>query len=143
MILPQPWSEIGQTNEEIERALYAEVAASLRPQGYQVVIKPHPRERPGKYATLTAAAGIEVWTQPVPVETLFADLRSGDLVLGHNTTSLLTAAALSPATPRTLGDLLIDRAGAGEIFANFQSHFRRLAGHTVSDGRDLLRRQAA
>ena len=142
VILPQPWSEIGETNAQAEVALFGEVARDLAAQGFRVAIKPHPREAAGKYSAL-AAQQVELLTQAVPVETLFSQLSSRDLVLGHNTTSLLTAAALSPARAATLGRMLQERDAAGPVFRTFQAHFQRLAGDSVVDASELLARRNA
>ena len=142
ILLPQPWSEIGETDPIVEAAVFADITAQLQSRGIEVAIKPHPRETVGKYDTLVAK-GISILTQGIPVETVFSQLRANDLVLGHNTTSLLTAAALSDARAATLGEIMIERSGTGKVFRTFQDHFTRLAGKHVLDARALFSDKAA
>ena len=86
MIITQPWSETKQIDRETEMRIIKEVVSSNK-DDYQVIIKPHPRENINKYDEI----GVEILRGNLPAEFYFTALRSNDIVVGFNSTSLISA----------------------------------------------------
>jgi len=135
LVVPQPWSETQQVSREDELDLMRLMATRLVTAGFDVRIKPHPREAPGKYgvAATWSGDGCRAEDAAVAVERLFAGLRPGDVVVGFNSTCLLTASLLFGLPAYTVGGVLMARPGTGEWYRALQEGFTRLAGDSVGD----------
>ena len=78
--------------QEEEFALIRHVCQLWHQQGYQVVLKPHPLERDGKYEALKAIPNLSIFDHRlIPTELLVEEV---DVVLGVNSSSLLNVARM-------------------------------------------------
>ncbi|MFP4055221.1 MAG: polysialyltransferase family glycosyltransferase, partial [Phycisphaerae bacterium] len=135
VLLTQPWAADGQIDPDAEKQLLGKVLGRLRERGFEVLVKPHPREPAGKYETMFAEqqAPGELLPQAVTVERLFPALGEGDIVVGYNSTSLLTAALLYGLRVYTIGDTQPCREQTGGWYRRTQDGFVELAGDSVGD----------
>ncbi len=138
LLLPQPWIKSGQLADRDEMQLLGRVAERLFAAGMDLWIKPHPREDPARYRAIAAehADRCRVLPRGYAAELLYAALRPRDIVIGFNSSSLITAALLFEAQTYTLGDILTDSGRAGAWFSRIQQTFRDLAGTAVRDYRE-------
>lgn len=83
-------SELGRASLEDEARGIESVAEGLRARGYTVWLKPHPRERDGKYRN----AAEELLDRAVPAESYLGALHASDLVVGPVSNVLYTAQVL-------------------------------------------------
>ncbi len=140
LILPQPWAEAPTSQAEggREMNLLIRVAARLDERGYDVRLKPHPRERAGKYDQAIASGGAKFQLMPAgqAAEFVFERLRPGDVVIGYNTSALMTARLLFGLGTYTLSGLLAETTDVGEWFSAAQEAFETLAGPSVAPFED-------
>jgi hypothetical protein len=89
LILTQPWSENGLIKKENEMELIKNTIKKLIYRGYNVYLKMHPREEMGKYSEIDK--DINIINKNMPAEVYFCAFEKNDIVLGYNSTALLTA----------------------------------------------------
>jgi len=135
LIVPQPWSEYEQVSLADEVGLTARAVEVLVEGGWDVRLKPHPRETAGKYDAVMAPSPerVEVLAGDCAVERIFGSMRAGDVVVGLNSTSLLIASLVYGLETYTIGRDLIRRAKTGEWFQAGHRVFERLAGDSVAE----------
>lgn len=94
LILTQPIDELGICSSSVKAELYHSIATRLQDQGFDIVVKPHPREVDpalGHAIQLPASFPIEAWT--------WLGQRSFDLAVSLNSTALVDpAGTLAAAT---------------------------------------------
>jgi hypothetical protein len=88
-----PLSDYLSTTVETEARVDELVVTTLLSRGFDVVIKPHPRERPLKYEALREKLGPQIRLMPgtLPAEEMFRSLGPDDVVVGYTGQSLLSA----------------------------------------------------
>jgi len=88
-----PLSDYLSTSIETEAMVDELVVTTLLSKGFDVVIKPHPRERPLKYEALREKLGPQIRIMPgtLPAEEMFRSLGPDDVVVGYTGQSLLSA----------------------------------------------------
>jgi len=135
VLLTQPWAADGQIDPDAEKRLLGAVLKRLKERGFEVLIKPHPREPRGKYEAVLAEqdAPGELLPQAITVERLFPALGEEDVVVGYNSTSLLTAALLYGLRVYTIGDTEPCRRHTGGWYRRTQEGFVELSGDAVGD----------
>lgn len=118
LILSQPWSELGYIAEKSQLDLIRDLIAKLVDQGFGVIIKPHPRESCGKYSGLIEEQNnkpyspVELAKEDVAAEKYFHIMRDGDIVVGFNSTALVTASVLYNIQARNVAYEDVREAGA-------------------------------
>ncbi len=144
LILPQPWAEAPTSQAEggSEMGLLIRVAARLAERGYDVHLKPHPREQEGKYDEAIASGGAKFRLMPAgrAAERVFDGMKPGDAVIGYNTSALMTARLLFGLDTYTLSGLLAETTDVGEWFSTAQKAFESLAGPSVAPFEDAFGR---
>jgi hypothetical protein len=135
IILSQPWAEASTNPAEGQAQfdLLCRVSARLAKAGYDVCLKPHPREQAGKYGEAVAlgAAGFRLIAGEHAAERMFNSMRPGDIVIGYNSSALMTARLLFGLGTYTLSHLLAGMPQVGEWFSTAQKAFDLLAGPSV------------
>lgn len=120
LVLTQPWSELGDLSEISQFELIQKLTRKLVEKNYHVIIKSHPREAVGKYNNLTisntneSCPGIVCATKNVAAEMYFSEMRSTDIVVGFNSTALVTAAVLYNIEARNIAYDDVRDAGASK-----------------------------
>jgi|GEM_PF-3639480 len=132
LVLPQPYSEARQVDAAAERAALEGVVRRLEAAGFDVWLKPHPRERAGKYDG-EAGEWCRLLGGAQAVERLLAALGAGDVVVSINSTALLTARLLFGLDCCTYGPALLRGRQAGRLLRDAQGNFQTLAGLGVED----------
>jgi Alpha-2,8-polysialyltransferase (POLYST) len=91
-----PVSDYLNASVEVEAKIAERIVETLLEQGFDVLIKQHPREREAKYEPLAARYSPRVRTLSgaIPAEQLFASLHPIDVVVGYTGQSLLSASVL-------------------------------------------------
>ena len=132
IILTQPFSEEGQIPLGQETSLVKAVIHILIETGFDVIVKPHPRETIGKYTAVLAKfedEPVKLIQQKIPLENLFAELPLA-CVIGYTSTALLTAKVLYNIPAITIIDILSNQGGASLIRAQ-RDYFKKLAKEVV------------
>jgi len=130
LFAPQPWSARHvdpRADVELRRRLFRR----LTDDGYRVLVKPHPRDRRHDLSRLVEGTSAEILAATQPAESIFRVMRADDIVLGYNSTSLLTARSLFGLRSWTVGEALIEAGYTSSWFRSFQGEFRRLSGDLV------------
>jgi hypothetical protein len=135
LIVPQPWSEYEQVDRSDEVEYMAWVIDRLVEAGYDVYVKPHPREEIGKYDCIIESrpGRCRILAADRAVERIFGEMRKGDIVVGLSSTSLMTASLVYGLETFTMGRGLIRAAETGEWLQAAHQVFKELAGHSVGD----------
>jgi len=135
LILTQTWTEYGQVDPSFERRLLEQTVENVTAGGFDVYLKPHPRGPTGQYEAIVEGRGERgrILSGDWAVESLLGALEPEDVVIGFNTTSLLTASLIYGLKTYTIGEALAARAETGEWFRDAQRVFRELAGEAVRD----------
>lgn len=134
IILTQPFSEEGQILLGQEISLVKAVIHILIETGFDVVVKPHPRETIGKYAAVLAEfedGPVKLIQQKMPVENLFAELPLA-CVIGYTSTALLTAKVLYNIPAIAIIDILTNH-GENNLIRTQKDYFKKLAKEMVYD----------
>jgi hypothetical protein len=135
LILPQPWAEAESdpAAAKAEIDTLCRVSARLVERGYDVRLKPHPRERAGKYdeAIASGAAPLQLVEAAIAAERVFDCMEGDDIVLGFNSSALITSKLLFGLRTWTLSNLLIGAVAVGEMFLVAQQAMEQLAGPAV------------
>lgn len=104
IIVTQPLSEQGHLENEDELMIIEAIVNHLSAD--KVGIKPHPRERDGKYTTLSNKFdSVEILSKSKPVEDIYLS-SAPDRVIGFTSTSLLTATAIFDLPAYTVAPML-------------------------------------
>lgn len=99
IIITQPWSETNQISSNEELDIIKSVVNKIQGE-YKVFIKPHPRERNGKYKF----NDVDVLGREFPAEFYFYAFDSNDIVIGFDSTALVNAALLFKLNTFTLSN---------------------------------------
>jgi len=100
LVLTQPWSEQGHIASSDEIGLVRSIIVRLAEQGFSIILKPHPRETPGKYAHLlqelnnSIPQNLSVSSNALAAEMHMSGMGPDDVVVGYNSTALVTAATI-------------------------------------------------
>ncbi|ADD03733.1 uncharacterized protein Nmag_0136 [Natrialba magadii ATCC 43099] len=94
VMLTQPFSETGQITQEEEYRIVSDLISELGDLGYQILLKPHPREHANKYKNLIGRNDVEILgnEKGEPIERQIAKY-DAHAVIGYNSTALLTISA--------------------------------------------------
>jgi len=135
LILSQPWIEDGFLPGPQTMDLLKSVVRRLVAEGLDVYVKPHPREVPGKYDSISevAAGRVRVLGEGQAAERILAQMRSDDIVIGGNSTALTTASLMFKLPTYSLGDAIARKDWSTERFRTLQRDFDALAGGWVRD----------
>lgn len=108
IVLTNCLAEFNTASLEDERAMCDRVCRVLDALGYDIVLKPHPREAAGKYDTVPgvlAARNLMKVANSDAAEKLFPHLRKQDILVGLVSNSMLTGHLLYGLTAYSLDDL--------------------------------------
>jgi len=136
LILPQLWGNAlgNQAEGRTEMDLLARVSARLARAGFDVCLKPHPRDQAGRYDGAIASGTVKfrLISAYQAAERVFASMRPGDIVIGYNSSTLVTARLLFGLQAYTLSYLLTDMWAVSELFRTVQKAFDVLAGSSIA-----------
>jgi hypothetical protein len=102
--------------------------------GFDVLLKPHPRGDADHFAPLTRREDGRCRFAPTDqaIESMFANLTPGrDILVGLNSTCLLTASLLYGLDAYSIGDVLSARQDVGDWYKALHEGFGQLAGRHV------------
>jgi len=135
LVVTAPHSEAGVLDSAADMAVLAAVVDRLISAGFHVRIKPHPREAQDKYASLAAGSRgfCEIAPRQQAVERTFACMHGRGIVVGMNSTSLLTASLLYALKAYSYGDAFVGRAGTSDRFVEVLKSLRAMAGEAILD----------
>jgi hypothetical protein len=135
LVVTAPHSEVGAINSAADMAVLATVVDRLISAGFHVRIKPHPREAQDKYASLEAGrcGFCEIAPRQQAVERTFAYMHGRGIVVGMNSTSLLTASLLYGLKAYSYGEALFGRDGTSDSFIEVLKSLRAMAGEAILD----------
>lgn len=137
VVLTQPFSEYRLVSQADECRVATAVLASLKRLGFSVLLKPHPREDPGKYEQLLERPDfndVVLLPKTGPAEVVFHHLGSSDVVVGFTSTALLTARALYNL-PSYTAITLFSQVPRYRFLEESSQWFRSLADGLVRDFR--------
>ena len=132
MLLTQPFSEYNQVSAEAELGIVERVVDIAVDRGFEVVLKPHPRENPDKYLQLATKFGhmkVRISEHSVPAEELFPIMHPV-CVIGYTSTALPIASAVYNIPAITILDLLLDNT-QDEYIKLHGSEFKKLTTDIV------------
>lgn len=138
LILTEPFSEQGHIPLVQETSMVKAVIHILIQTGFDVIMKPHPRETIGKYAAVLAEfedEPVKLLQQKMPIERSFAELPLA-CVIGYISTALLTAKVLYNIPAIMIIDILINQGGTSFI-GQGRDGFKKLATGIVYDIKSL------
>ena len=135
LVVTAPHAEIGEIDSAADKAVLAALVNRLISAGFHVRIKPHPREAQDKYASLEAGSRgfCEIAPRRQAVERTFAYMHGRGIVVGINSTSLLTASLLYGLKAYSYGEALLGRDGTSDRFVEVLKNFRAMAGEAILD----------
>jgi hypothetical protein len=132
-LLTQPFSELRLIQEDIERRVVKAAVRTLVSNGFDVIVKPHPREVENKHLALPRELGskVKVLDRNFAVERMLGQLAEEDLVVGFSSTSLLSARLIFNLETLTLGPYLVRTAPTGNMLGPSQAAFDILTGSSI------------
>ena len=110
ILVTQPFSEDLGVPVTHELSVTRTIVDAVTDAGFDLVLKPHPRESRDKYAPVLADVNPErarLDATGVPVESLYHPLQP-DCVIGYTSTALVVAAAISGIPTVTIVDILLE-----------------------------------
>lgn len=127
IILTQPFSEYGQVSFKYELDLIENVIDILLQTGFDILLKPHPRETIGKYdpvLTKFESERVKLSYHKEPAESLFPSL-DPDCIIGYTSTALLIANTMYNIPAISIIDML--SAGTEDEFVRLhRNEFEKL-----------------
>ena len=134
LVLTQPWSEQGHIAESDEMELLRSVIIRLAEQGFFIALKPHPREAPGKYALLLRDLNglfpqmVSQSTADIAAEMHMSGMGPEDMVVGYNSTALVTAATIYGIEARVISlDAVVGANGSKYFVDSMRLFLERFA----------------
>lgn len=133
LVLTQPWSETKQLALATELEITGRVIETLLQHNYLPIIKPHPNEAAHKYDEIVAEYQIEYYPGSAVAEAIFGQMEPTDIVVGINSTALLTAAVFYHIRAFSYGNWIIESTQPQDWLALAQQMFGQLTANLVQD----------
>ena len=134
LVITQPFSELWQVSLTYELSLIETVVDILVQMDFDILLKPHPSEPPGKYDPILTKFESErvrlSLNNKVPVEILFPSLDPA-CIIGYTSTALVIAKTMYDIPAITIIDIIATVTDEEAIRLN-QSEFKRLTAEICS-----------
>lgn len=105
LFITQPYSEFGFIDPDVELKVISSIIDEVKNIGIPILLKPHPRENPDKYKTLT---DVEIIPNTFSIEELLPSLNIAGLI-GFTSSVLINAAVFYNIRTISLADIICQK----------------------------------